>query len=188
MIKACNVNDVSVASRPAVQFSCRNMTQNAPQLTIRRAKNKKIFLWTGNSQLPQWGHPSPHPILFGASIVMLTLGRREHCLQCIVTRALLQLTLTCCWLVWCDGRQLLGVQSQLLDNFNHYHNWHWKHSAAKSTGAMHTCAGVSDSLMGWPSKRKRMEPIFTPCQHESFTSIRQHITQTHFTVHWHLTN
>jgi len=27
-----------------------------------------------------------------------------------------------------------------------------------------TCAGVSDSLIGCPSKRKRIEPIFTPCQ------------------------
>jgi len=32
---------------------------------------------------------------------------------------------------------------------------------------MHTCAGVSDSLIGCPSKRKRIEPIFTPCQHEN---------------------
>jgi len=32
-----------------------------------------------------------------------------------------------------------------------------------------TCAGVSDSLIGCPSKRKRIEAIFTPCQHEKFT-------------------
>jgi len=28
---------------------------------------------------------------------------------------------------------------------------------------MQTPAGVSDSLIGCPSKRKRIEPIFTPC-------------------------
>jgi len=35
-----------------------------------------------------------------------------------------------------------------------------------------TCAGVSDSLIGCPSKRKRIEPIFTPCEQQKFTFHR----------------